>query len=50
MTAIVLVILILLFGSLAEVGKSGATDLGSMLIVIGVPVGIFLILALLGVR
>ena len=50
MTAIVLVILILLFGSLAEVGKSGSTDLGSMFLVIGVPVGIFLILALLGVR
>lgn len=50
MTAVVLVILILLFGSLAEVGKSESTDLGSMLLVIGVPIGIFLILALLGVR
>lgn len=50
MAAVVLVIFILIFGALAEVGKSGSTDLGSMLLVIGVPVGIFLILALLGVR
>lgn len=50
MTAVVLVVLILIFGTLAEVGKSGSTDLGSVLLVIGVPVGIFLILALLGVR
>lgn len=50
MAAVVLVIFILIFGALAEVGKSGSTDLGSMSLVIGVPVGIFLILALLGVR
>lgn len=50
MTAVVLVICILFFGALAEIGKSGATDLGSLLLAIGVPIAIFLILALLGVR
>lgn len=50
MAAIVLVILILLFGALVEIGKLGTTDLDSVLLVVGVPIGIFLILALLGVK